>query len=375
MKVLHINSYFNGSAFYKNLYEKQVEKGIDLKVYVPVNYSTNVSSLNLGEYTTISANHGKNDRYIFRMKHSKIYKDLIRNLDVDNYELIHAHSLFSNGFIAKKIYEDYKIPYIVAVRNTDIYTFFKYMVHLRKTGIDILKKAEKVIFLSKGYRNYIMNNYIPDELKEQIESKSIVVPNGIENFWFNNQAKRKRDFNNKIKLIYVGKINKNKNISATIKAIEILKRKGFEVRFTIVGDVEDETIYNEIKDLPFVKYLGSMSKEGLLEIYRDNDIFVMPSIHETFGLVYAESISQGVPVIYTKGQGFDGQFEEGMVGYSVNSSSSEQIAQKIISIIKKYDVISKNCLNLSHKFKWEFIEQEYNNIYSNVINNQNYIRK
>ena len=38
-------------------------------------------------------------------------------------------------------------------------------------------------------------------------------------------------------------------------------------------------------------------------IYRENDIYVMPSIIETFGLVYAEAMSQGLPVIYTRGQG------------------------------------------------------------------------
>ncbi|MEA1853617.1 glycosyltransferase family 4 protein [Cytobacillus sp. OWB-43] len=369
MKVLHINSYFNGSMFYKNLYDKQIEKGIDLKVYVPVNYSTNVSNLNLGEYTTISSNHGRNERYIFQVKHSKIYKDIIRKLDVENYELIHAHSLFSNGYIAEKIYEKYKIPYIVAVRNTDVYTFFKYMVHLRKIGIDILRKAQKVIFLSTGYRNYIIDNYIPEELKEQIKSKSIVIPNGIEDFWYDNKTGNKILNKKKIKLIYVGKINKNKNISATIKSIEILIREGFEVYYTIVGKIEDEKIYNKIKELPFVEYLGAMTKEELLEVYRNHDIFIMPSIHESFGLVYAEAISQGLPVVYSEGQGFDGQFEEGLVGNSVNPRSPEDIAQKINSIINKYDAISKNCFKLSHKFKWEFIEQEYNNIYSNIIKN------
>jgi len=44
----------------------------------------------------------------------------------------------------------------------------------------------------------------------------------------------------------------------------------------------------------------------------------MPSITETFGLVYAEALSQGLPVLYTRGQGFDRQFEEGEVGYAVD---------------------------------------------------------
>lgn len=40
----------------------------------------------------------------------------------------------------------------------------------------------------------------------------------------------------------------------------------------------------------------------------------MPSHKETFGLVYAEAMSQGLPIIYTKNQGFDGQFPDGYVG-------------------------------------------------------------
>ena len=42
----------------------------------------------------------------------------------------------------------------------------------------------------------------------------------------------------------------------------------------------------------------------------------MPSITETFGLVYGEALSQGLLIIYTKGQGFDGQIKEKLAGYS-----------------------------------------------------------
>ena len=45
----------------------------------------------------------------------------------------------------------------------------------------------------------------------------------------------------------------------------------------------------------------------------------MPSRYETFGLVYGEAMSQGLPIIYSKGQGVDGYFKEGTVGYGVVS--------------------------------------------------------
>ena len=54
MKVLHINSYYSYGSYYKNLYEKQKESGLDIDVYVPVPKTYNTENINLGEYTTIS---------------------------------------------------------------------------------------------------------------------------------------------------------------------------------------------------------------------------------------------------------------------------------------------------------------------------------
>ena len=87
-----------------------------------------------------------------------------------------------------------------------------------------------------------------------------------------------------------------------------------------------------------------MSKELLLSQYRQNDIFILPSKKESFGLVYAEAMSQGLPVIYTKGQGFDGQYPEGEIGYHINPNDSMDIANKILLIVGNYNVISGNCI-------------------------------
>ncbi len=94
----------------------------------------------------------------------------------------------------------------------------------------------------------------------------------------------------------------------------------------------------------------------------------MPSIHETFGLVYAEAMSQGLPVIYSKSQGFDGQFEDGTVGHVVNSLDHNDIAEKIIKIFYDYETKSKNCIELFHKFDWKTIACEYLSLYENSGN-------
>ena len=53
---------------------------------------------------------------------------------------------------------------------------------------------------------------------------------------------------------------------------------------------------------------------------RSCSVFAMPSIFETFGLVYLEALSQNLPVVYTKGQGIDGMFDN-TVGIGVDPLS------------------------------------------------------
>lgn len=368
MKVLHINSYYVGSNFYKNLYDKQKELGLDIDVYVPVSNAIDISKLQLGDYTTISRNHNKYDRFCFHIKHNKIYKDIVNKYTISKYSIIHAHSLFSNGYIAYKIYKKYRIPYIVAVRNTDVNTFFKKAVHLRKLGVQILRDAKKVIFISNPYKEYTINSYVPDKYREEIINKSIVLPNGIDDFWINNKINKKESpLGNKTRIIYAGVVNSNKNIETTIKACKYLIELGYEVSYTIVGRIVENKYYNLINKYSFINYVPHCKKEELINYYRAADIFVMPSKHETFGLVYAEAMSQGLPVIYTRGQGFDGQFKEGEVGFSVTYDSAKEIADRTIDILNEYTNISNRCLTNVTKFKWNDIVEEYVRIYSTLI--------
>lgn len=364
MKILHINSFFNGSMFYKNLYDQQLNKGLDIEVYVPVPKKAVYSNDNMGDYTTISPNHGKYDRVFFHLKQYKILKDIINKYVISDFTIIHAHSLFSNGYIALKLKEKYNVPYVVAVRNTDLNYFFKKMPHLRKTGIKILKEAKSIITLSESYKKQLIENYIPNNFKEEISSKTVIIPNGISDFWYQNIGTKKTLINkDEIKLLQVGVIDKNKNITTTVEAIEILNNIGYNIRLTLVGKVKDEKIYTLVKDLPYVNYVSPKAKEDLISIYRENDVFIMPSITETFGLVYVEAMSQGLPIIYSRGQGFDNQFNNGDVGYSVDSLNTKEIVEKIINIINNYDEISSRCIELCTKFMWEKVSRKYTKIY------------
>jgi glycosyltransferase involved in cell wall biosynthesis len=363
MKILHINSYYSGSKFYKNLYDYQVNNGLDISVFVPVP-SVVENDKAFGPYTTISKNHNKYDRFVFQLKQNKIYRDIIDSYDVKKFSIIHAHSLFTNGYIAMKLKKNFRIPYIVAVRNTDVNLFFKRMFHLRWIGLKILENADRVVFLSESYKKEVLEKYVSAGKKAEINGKISVIPNGIDDFWFENIGDEKEELqSSNLKLLQVGDIDKNKNIETTVEAIKLLIKKGYKVKLDVVGKIKDQTVFDKIKDLEFVNYLGTTTKEELLEIYRNNDIFILPSINETFGLVYAEAMSQGLPVIYSKGQGFDKQFEDGEVGYSVLHDDEDDIANNIINILNGYKRVSKSCIHNSKKFKWSGISKIYKDIY------------
>lgn len=367
MKILHINSYYSGSKFYKKLYDQQVKNGLDIDVFVPVSSAYKDLEANFGSYTTLSVNHTNYDRVVFHLKHHKIYKDIVNKYNINKYSVVHAHSLFSNGYIAMKMKKQFGVPYLAAVRNTDVNIFFKKMIHLRKMGVQILKNADQVIFLSKVYRDEVIEKYVPGNLKERIFNKTSIIPNGIDDFWLNNRGDIKPIPNkNDLKLLYVGVINKNKNITTTIKAIDLLLKQGIKAKLTVVGQIKDQSIYDQIKNSDYVQYIEPKHKEELLKIYRQNDIFVMPSIYETFGLVYAEAMSQGLPVIYTRGQGFDGQFEDGKVGFSVKHDATNEIVDRVKDVLKNYNTLSENCISNVDRYMWEKITQEYSTLYNNL---------
>ena len=239
------------------------------------------------------------------------------------------------------------------------------MLHLRAKGIEIMRNATAIYFLSENYRKQVITKYVPQKERGMFWEKSRVVPNAIDDFWFENTPEgiKECSIDECINIIFVGRIMRRKNPLKVVDAANILIDKGYNVRVTVVGNVDDKRIYNKLIRNEFVTYKAYCEKEELINIYRKNDIFVMPSLKETFGLTYAEAMSQGLPVIYTKGQGFDGQFPEGTVGFSVDASSAKEIAQKILEICKNHKKISERCVIYAQKFKWDNIIAEYEKYY------------
>lgn len=149
--------------------------------------------------------------------------------------------------------------------------------------------------------------------------------------------------------------------------MENLLKRGYDVSLDVVGKPKNKSILRILESNSHVKIHGFKTREELLATYRENDIFVLPSIRESFGLVYAEAMSQGLPVIYSKGQGFDQQFQDGVVGYGVNSLSSDEITCALEKIINNYEVLTKNALENYRTFNWRNNCERYTKLYGSIV--------
>ncbi len=263
IKVLHINVNFTNNAVHKNMLNSLDKLSIVNKVYVPTCRNESCENSNV----TCSKCFNKIDRVCFQYKQSKIFKDIQSVFDIKNFDCLHAYTLFTDGNVANKLKHKYNIPYVVAIRSTDVNYFFKYRPYLRKKGINIMCEADAIFFLSQPYKTVVFNKYIPKSLRKIIEKKTYIIPNGLDNFWIENVNINKKIIDkNNINVIYAGKINKNKNVSTTQKALDYLRNKGMHISFNIVGEIQNKKIYNNLLRSLDTKYYGIMTKQDLLKI-------------------------------------------------------------------------------------------------------------
>lgn len=308
----------------------------------------------------------KLDRFVFFHKQKKIQRSIEATVRLNEFELIHSHTLFNGGWATYQLHKKYGIPYVVSVRNTDLNVFLKIPL-FKRVARTILTHASGILFLSAAYQKKLLTMCFSEKERQAIADKSDVIPNGLEPFWLQNRFCAKETVHNPLELLCVGKVDKNKNMETTLSVVEKLNAESISTHLTVIGQVLDETVKNLLDSAKNVTVIPYLTKEALIQYYRDADIFVMPSYQETFGRVYAEAMTQGVPVVYTRGQGFDGIFEEGFVGYSVKADDVEEIVASVKKILNQYQDISKHCVENCTIFNWEDIAKRLESLYSRAI--------
>lgn len=236
MRILHVCNDYYYSTLYEAFQKALSSRGLDSIIFVPSSFQEGNQQEN--QKVTQLKCYNKYDRYFYYRKQKKITNVIERHISNKKPDCLHAHFLFSAGYTCMQIKQKYQIPYIVAVRNTDVNLFFKKMIHLRSVGTQIMLNAEKIVFISPAYRDYVIKQYVHEKYKSIISEKSIVIPNGIDAFWLNNKFVRNiGSERKKLTIIYVGSVDKNKNIETAIRACDLLIKQGYDIKYKIIGKI------------------------------------------------------------------------------------------------------------------------------------------
>ena len=142
----------------------------------------------------------------------------------------------------------------------------------------IISKISKLI----SCREYILRN----------KKGEIVNPSQISSKWLINQKEVQVD---KIKLLYVGRIRKEKGIYSLL---EIIKNNKIDLSLSIVG--AEQNFSNQIVQNNVHVYKIENNEQNLIKFYDDHNIFVLPSYTEGHPMVLLEALSRLRPVIIFK---------------------------------------------------------------------------
>ena len=373
MRVLQISCGYVFSKVYYNLFSAIDLAGAEQIVYGPIRKDEEAAfgkQYKSDKYETVCPSILKKwYRITYHYKQYVMFHDMLKHIEVKRCDFVHAHTLLTDGGLALKIMQKYNIPYCVAVRNTDVNVFLDKLPHTWADARNILLNAESVYFISKGLKEKFENQRAVKPIIPQIADKIKVVPNGIDDVFLDNiNLTRSRHH----KVIYVGQFTHNKYVARLIEAVKLVReeKKFSDTSLTLIGgggEDLDESIGNIIEsNKSFVTYLGKIyDARKLMEHYREHTMFAMVSIHETFGLVYIEALSQGLPVLYTRGQGVDGTLEDS-AGIGVNPLSVNDIASAMKKILENQEYYSNVSVPFEN-YRWRNIGGLYFKEYENIL--------
>ena len=165
----------------------------------------------------------------------------------------------------------------------------------------------------------------------------IVIPNGIDV----RQIELKDGWEKKNTLLFLSRIHVKKGIDMLINAVAELKEamNGYQV---LIAGEGDAGYIAELKNLAkqkgvndIVQFIGGVYGDAKWELYRNADVFVLPTHSENFGIVVAEALASGTPVITTTGTPWD-ELNTKQCGWWV-ACSQDDITNAVRSAIKSTD--------------------------------------
>lgn len=227
---------------------------------------------------------------------------------------------------------------------------YEILVSLSSRGLGgILKRTAFRIIMKKAFRIVVVSEYTKTLLSSLPSNKKKVniISGGVDTGKFSqpvgsDELKCKLGLKKKKIILTISRLDSVKGHDTVLKALQRIVDVLPDVRYVIAGKGREEDkirrLIDEMGLAEYVRLIGFVPEEEIVNLYHMCDVFVMPSRQvgkgvEGFGLAFLEANMCGKPVIGGRHGGVPEAVLDGKTGFLVDPDRDEEIASRIIEIL------------------------------------------
>lgn len=207
-------------------------------------------------------------------------------------DLIHAHVSYPGGYIASLLSQEFGVPYVL----TEHMSPFPFP--------NLMRGSQPVPEIAQAFQKAATSIAVSPSLSQRVASFGYPAPRVIPNMVDERAFAVGQPSSSKTVFFTLCGISEQKGIDHLLEAIALWNPPAEQFEFRIGGDGPQRAAYQaKAQALGLanrVRWLGPISRVQAPKLFTDCHIYVMPSRHETFGVVYAEAIASGKPIIATR---------------------------------------------------------------------------
>ncbi len=277
-------------------------------------------------------------------------------------EIIHAH-VYTYAVPAVLIGRLFRIPVVVSEHST-IFPRRTLRLKERWKARFGLGHVDAILPVSEGLGRHIR--------AYGIHNRFTVIPNTVDTLLFNAAPPISKGQGIIKKILVVGLLHDNKGYPVLFEAVRILTQRRSDFIVDVVGDGEGRERYKQrVADLgiiDFIHFRGAQPKEIVSRYMKECDFFLLPSLFETFGVVFTEALASGKPVIASD---IDGPNEiiDSSNGIRVKPGDAAALAEAIDYMLDHYIVY--DYLTIARKAKemysHESVGKKLTGIYESLL--------
>ncbi|MHB9029198.1 MAG: glycosyltransferase [Candidatus Latescibacterota bacterium] len=254
----------------------------------------------------------------------------------DGCEMVHAHYAFPDVVATIRAFGR-RLPVTATVHGSDV-NLFALKPSLGPAIIEALNTTRTVICVSRS---------LADRLKAiGVTTETEVIPNGVDTVLFSPGSRQEACERlgldpNRPRVLFIGNFLPVKGIEYLVRAFPQVLKSCPDCQFILLGAAPGG---GNVKK--YIELARSLGVEGSMAIaeqaphehipvwMRAADVFVLPSLNEGFGIVAAEALACGVPVVATRCGGPEDIVEEGL-GFLVPLRSPEELARAVVRALAR----------------------------------------